>query len=147
LLLSPAAINAIVLFFVRGELREDPGNFMANLALRAGRGVVRVQIFAGLLLVAHGLLKLVLVAAVARHHRWAYPAAVVVFGGFVVYQSYQIAVRPSAFLWVVTLVDVAVVAARGHVRPPAREVLAPVPSVRLDWPGSGGGAIPPMRSR
>lgn len=114
LLLSPNAINAIVLFFVRGELREDPGDFMANLLLRAGRGVVRFQIFAGFLLIAHGLIKLVLVAAVARHHRWAYPVAVVVFGGFAVYQSYQIAVRPSAFLWAVTIVDVAVIALIAH---------------------------------
>ena len=114
LLLSPNAINAIVLFLIRGELREDPGDFMANLLLRSGRGVVRIQIFAGLLLVAHGLLKLVMVASVARHHRWAYPAAVAVFGGFVVYQSYQITVRPSAFLWVVTIVDVIVVALIAH---------------------------------
>ena len=48
---------------------------------------MRIQIFAGLLLVSAGLIKLVLVAAVARHRRWAYPVAVVVFGGFAVYQS------------------------------------------------------------
>ena len=114
LLLAPNTINAIVWFFVRGELREDSKDLVANLLLRAGHGVVRVQIFAGILLVAHGLLKLVLVAAVARNHRWAYPTAVLVFGGFVVYQSYQIAVRPSAFLWVVTVIDVVVIALIAH---------------------------------
>ncbi|HUX34318.1 MAG TPA: DUF2127 domain-containing protein [Gemmatimonadaceae bacterium] len=114
LLLSPRAINAIVLFFVRGELREDPRDLLANLLLHAGAGVVRIQLFAGLLLVAHGLLKLVLVASVERNQRWAYPTAIVVFGGFVVYQAYQIAVRPSAFLWVVTIVDVVVIALIAH---------------------------------
>ncbi|HUX33450.1 MAG TPA: DUF2127 domain-containing protein [Gemmatimonadaceae bacterium] len=114
LLLSPSAINAIVLFFVRGELREDPKDLLANLLLHAGHGVVRIQIFAGLLLVAHGLLKLVLVASVEREQRWAYPTAIVVFGGFVVYQAYQIAIRPSAFLWVVTIVDVLVIALIAH---------------------------------
>ena len=114
LLLSPRAINAIVLFFVRGELREDPRDLLANLLLHAGAGVVRIQLFAGLLLVAHGLLKLVLVASVERSQRWAYPTAILVFGGFVVYQAYQIAVRPSAFLWVVTIVDVVVIALIAH---------------------------------
>lgn len=114
LLLSPNAINAVVRFFVRGELREDPKDLLANLLLRAGAGVERIQLFAGLLLVAHGLLKLVLVASVEREQRWAYPTAIVVFGGFVVYQAYQIAVRPSAFLWAVTIVDVLVIALIAH---------------------------------
>jgi uncharacterized membrane protein len=114
LLLSPAALNAVILFLVRAELREDPRQLLAHGFLRAGQGVMRVQIFAGLLLVSHGLIKLVLVAAVARHRRWAYPVAVVVFGGFAVYQSYRIAVRPSAFLWVVTILDVVVIALIAH---------------------------------
>ncbi|MGA9835752.1 MAG: DUF2127 domain-containing protein [Gemmatimonadaceae bacterium] len=114
LLLSPRAINAIVLFFIRGELREDPKDLLANLFLRASRDVFPVQVFAGIVLVAHGVMKVLLVAAVARGHRWAYPTAIVVFGGFIAYQSYQIAVRPSAFLWAITVIDLAVVALIAH---------------------------------
>ncbi len=112
--LSPRALNAIVLFFVQGELREDPRDFLSNLLLHASHGVVRVRIFAGILLVAHGAFKLGLVGAVARRHLWAYPTALVIFSGFVVYQLYQIAVGPSAFLWLITVVDIIVIALIAH---------------------------------
>jgi len=114
LLLSPTALNSVILFLMRAELREDPKALLADLFLRAGQSMAHMQIFAGVLLVSHGLIKLVLVAAVARHQRWAYPVAVAVFGGFAVYQSYRIAIHPSAFLWVVTIVDVMVIALIAH---------------------------------
>ncbi|MHB1862089.1 MAG: DUF2127 domain-containing protein [Gemmatimonadaceae bacterium] len=114
LALSPRALNAIVLFFIQGELREDPKDLLANLFLHASHGVVRVRIFAGILLVAHGAVKLGLAGAVVRRHLWAYPTAVVIFSGFVVYQVYQIAMGPSVFLWLVTIVDVAVIALIAH---------------------------------
>ncbi|HUX34333.1 MAG TPA: DUF2127 domain-containing protein [Gemmatimonadaceae bacterium] len=112
--LSPRALNAIVLFFIQGELREDPRDFLANLFLHASHGVVRIRLFAGILLVAHGAIKLGLVGAVVRRRLWAYPTAIVIFSGFVVYQLYQIAVGPSVFLWLVTVVDIAVIALIAH---------------------------------
>ena len=114
LALSPSSINAIVLFFIQGELREDPKDFLANLLLHASHGVVRLRIFAGILLVAHGAIKLGLVGAVVRRQLWAYPAAIVIFGGFVVFQFYQIATGPSVFLWLLTLIDILVIALIVH---------------------------------
>jgi len=75
---------------------------------------VRVRIFAGILLMAHGAVKLGLVGAVVRRHLWAYLTAVVIFSGFAVYQLYQIAVGPPVFRWLVTIVDIAVIALIAH---------------------------------
>ncbi|HUZ93012.1 MAG TPA: DUF2127 domain-containing protein [Candidatus Paceibacterota bacterium] len=106
---SPATINAIALFFIRGELSEDPKDFLANLFLHATQGVIQAQVFAGILLVVHGAVKLFLVAGLVRNKLWAYPASIAIFGGFVLYQFYQLHLGYSLFLWVVTVVDILVI--------------------------------------
>ncbi len=107
--ISPGTINTIALFFIRGELSEDPKDFLANLLLHATQGLIQTQIFAGMLLIAHGLVKIFLVIALRRNKLWAYPAAIAIFGGFVLYQFYQLSVGYSLFLWVVTIIDIAVI--------------------------------------
>ncbi|HEY5219882.1 MAG TPA: DUF2127 domain-containing protein [Gemmatimonadaceae bacterium] len=44
------AINSAVWFLIRGELREDPKDLVANLFLHASTGVVAAHVFAGALL-------------------------------------------------------------------------------------------------
>lgn len=110
LLLSPAAINATILALVRGELTEDPTDFFANLLLRGTHRVVAIKIPASAFLLAHGVVKLALVAALATDRLWAYPAALVIFTGFTAFQLYELTQRASLFMGIVTIADVIVIA-------------------------------------
>ena len=109
LFLSPATINSIVFFFVRGELKEDPTDLFVNLFLRATRNVIQTKTLASLFLLVHGGAKLLLVAGLANNKLWSYPAAIVVFAGFTVYQLYELAHQASLFMGTVTVLDIIVV--------------------------------------
>jgi uncharacterized membrane protein len=81
-------IVQIVLALTAGELLEDPRDLVAN-ALRnaAGGFTTDAQSFAAWYLFSHGLIKLVLVAAVLANRVWAYPAVIVALIGFILYTS------------------------------------------------------------
>jgi uncharacterized membrane protein len=107
--LSPVAINHVVLFFVEGELKEDPTDLVANLLLHTTRSAIEVRVPASVFLIVHGVAKLVLVVGLASNRLWSYPAAILVFAGFTVYQLYQLSQQYSLFLEIVTILDVIVV--------------------------------------
>jgi uncharacterized membrane protein len=73
--LSPAAINRVVFFFLEGELKEDPTDLVANLLLHTTRSAIEVRVPASVFLIAHGIVKLVLVGGLATNRLWSYPAA------------------------------------------------------------------------
>jgi uncharacterized membrane protein len=107
--LSPVAINRVVFFFVEGELKEDPTDLVANLLLHTTRSAIDVRIPASVFLIVHGAVKLVLVGGLATNRLWSYPAAILVFAGFTVYQLYQLSQQYSLFLATVTVLDVIVI--------------------------------------
>jgi uncharacterized membrane protein len=107
--LSPAAINRVVFFFVEGELKEDPTDLVANLLVHTTRSAIEVRIPASVFLIVHGMVKLVLVGGLATNRFWSYPAAILVFAGFTIYQLYQLSQQYSFFLEVVTILDVIVI--------------------------------------
>jgi uncharacterized membrane protein len=107
--LSPAAINRVVFFFVEGELKEDPTDLVANLLVHTTRSAIEVRVPASVFLIVHGMVKLVLVGGLATNRFWSYPAAILVFAGFTIYQLYQLSQQYSFFLEVVTILDVIVI--------------------------------------
>lgn len=107
--LSPDAINRVVFFLMEGELKEDPSDFIANLLLHTTRSTIQVRVPASVFLIVHGIVKLVLVGGLATNRLWSYPAAILVFAGFTIYQVYQLGQRYSLFLEAVTILDVIVV--------------------------------------
>lgn len=107
--LSPVAINRVVSFFVEGELKEDPTDLVANLLLHTTRSAIEVRVPASVFLIVHGIVKLVLVGGLATNRLWSYPAAILVFAGFTIYQLYQLGQRYSFFLEIVTVLDVIVI--------------------------------------
>jgi len=114
LFISPAVINAITLFFVQGELSEDPKDFLMNLFLHGIQSVIQSKTFASVLLMVHGVVKVFLVAGLVRNKLWAYPAALATFGCFVLYQCYQLILGYSLFLLVITVVDILVIGLITH---------------------------------
>ena len=103
-------ITNFALSITKGELLEDPTDFIANhLISSANQLSVDSQHFAALYLIVHGLIKVVLVVVLLRKKLWAYPVSIVVFGLFIVYEVYSFAFTGSLWLLVLALLDIVVV--------------------------------------
>jgi uncharacterized membrane protein len=71
--------------------------------------VVGGTLFASIYLLAHGLVKVVLVVAVLKKQLWAYPVMIFFLVAFILYQAYLIALSFSIALLLLTLFDLFVV--------------------------------------
>ena len=92
------------------ELSEDPHDFLFTHLLSSANHVLNSSLtFAALYLVAHGVVKLVLVVAVLRDQMWAYPWMIGFLVVFIAYQSYLMVLRPTWGIALLTLFDVFVV--------------------------------------
>jgi uncharacterized membrane protein len=108
LLATPEAIGRLLEALTRGELAEDPTDFLATRLLHLSAsdtlttGGLR---FAAIYLLAHGIVKVVLVAAVLRGKLWAYPWMIGFLLLFISYQLYRIAVDPTVGMIALTIFD------------------------------------------
>jgi uncharacterized membrane protein len=110
LLISPSSINNWVKSLTENELSKDPHDFFANHLLKSTHEFTRSgQYFAAFYLLSHGLVKIVVIAALFKQKLWAYPAMIVVLGGFIVYQLYRLSYKFSISLVVLTIFDVFVI--------------------------------------
>jgi len=112
-------VGGLVLFVVRPEtitgilttLTQDPQDIIASGVSRLIQDFsASAQVFAGVYLLSHGVIKVVLVASLFRERLWAYPAAIVVFALFIAYQMYRYALGPSISMLVLSVLDVIVIA-------------------------------------
>jgi uncharacterized membrane protein len=111
LVLSPSRIHHLVASLTQGELSEDPHDFVATHLLHTASGLTgHAVLFGAVYLLAHGLVKVVLVIALLLNKLWAYPWMIVVLLLFIGYQTYRIAFAPSAGLIALTVFDLAIVA-------------------------------------
>src|SRR2546425_4879063 len=89
------------------ELTEDPHDIVANYLLHASQRLSPgVTTFGAIYLLWHGVVKIGLVTALLRRQRWAYPAAIVAFLLFLVYQVSRYAHTHSPELLVLSALDV-----------------------------------------
>ena len=90
LFVSPKALNSLVIFFTAHELSEDPDDWFATTLRHAVNNLSSdTKLFVSVYLVAHGLVKVFLVAGLLRKKLWAYPAALWFLGIFILYQLYR----------------------------------------------------------
>jgi uncharacterized membrane protein len=107
---SPGAISHILAMITQHELSEDPHDFIASHLLRISeRFSADSQFFAAMYLLIHGVVKVLLVWALLRAKLWAYPAAIVVFAAFSVYQMYRYFLSPSFSMIALTVLDAIVI--------------------------------------
>ena len=105
--LTPSRMNAVIRWFTRGELKEDPKDLLSNLLINFGHHFTSsAGILAAIYLLGHGLIKLVTLALLWRKILWAYPLSMLVFAGFIAFQITDIVVKHSIFMIFVTLLDV-----------------------------------------
>jgi uncharacterized membrane protein len=99
----------------RAELMEDPRDIVANTLRQAAEGFsTDAQSFAAWYLFSHGMIKLVLVAAVLANRVWAYPAFIAALIGFILYQFYRISLDVTFVLVAITALDIIVLALAWH---------------------------------
>ncbi len=111
-------VVGIALFFIPPAAIVSLGIYVLNYlpvpALQAGlmaeiaHYTTGAVVFVALYLLSRGLIKAVLIGALLRNIRWAYPASLVVLGLFLVYQSYQIVTDHSLIIIGITLFDLVV---------------------------------------
>jgi uncharacterized membrane protein len=115
LFISPTMLNQLVIGLTQHELVEDPRDVIATTLRHAAAQLsANTQLFASLYLVAHGVVKVVLVVGLLRGKRWAYPAAIGFLCLFIVYQLYRLSYHASVGLLLLTLFDVVVVGLTWH---------------------------------
>ncbi len=105
-LVSPGLIASTVHFLTQDEIAEDPHDLVAN-ALRhaAAHFSLSNEHFMAVYLLAHGIIKIAVVAALLRNRLWAYPVAIAVFSGFIAYQLYRYTLTGGIGLILLTLFD------------------------------------------
>jgi uncharacterized membrane protein len=115
LVLSPTMLNQFVITLTQHELVEDPHDLIAT-ALRRFTAQIspNTQLFASLYLIAHGLIKVALVAGLWRGKQWAYPTAIGFLCLFILYQLYRLSYHTSMGLLLLTLFDVLMVGLTWH---------------------------------
>ncbi len=107
---SPDRINAVIRVVTQHELSEDPKDLIATYLLNSGHQLTKgVTMFAAVYLLWHGVVKLGLVVALLLKRRWAYPAAIVAFFVFLVYQLYRYTHTRSPALLALSIVDLLVI--------------------------------------
>ena len=72
------------------------------------------QHFFAFYLLSHGLVKIVLVYGLLKEKLWAYPASIVVFGAFIVYQLYRYSFTHDFVLILLSIFDLFVIALAVH---------------------------------
>src|SRR4029453_12168667 len=95
LVVSPATIDRVVTGLTQHELSEDPHDFLATHLLRTAHGLTgSAVLFGAVYLLAHGVVKVVLVAALLKNQLWAYPWMIGFLGVFIIYQLYRLLLNP-----------------------------------------------------
>jgi uncharacterized membrane protein len=106
LVVSPATIDRVVTSLTQHELSEDPHDFLATHLLKTAHGLTgSAVLFGALYLLAHGLVKVILVGALLKNQLWAYPWTIVFLGVFILYQVYRLSLKPSVGLAALTVFD------------------------------------------
>ncbi len=107
---SPGLIVRIVHFLTQDEIAEDPHDLVANLLRHAASHLsLSGEHFMAVYLVAHGVIKGLAVAGLLKNKLWAYPGAIVVFSGFIVYQIYRYALMGGIGLIALSCFDLIVI--------------------------------------
>ena len=108
-------VLGVVAVLTQRELAEDPRDLVANYLLHAAQHLsIGTQHFAAMYLLSHGAKKLWLIVGLLRERLWYYPTALILFGLFIAYQLYRFSFTHSAFLLLITAVDVVVIVLTWH---------------------------------
>jgi len=105
----PSQLSSFIEVLTQDELSEDPHEVLATWLTRfADRINVDTLTFGAVYLLAHGIVKAVLVIALLRNRLWAYPWMIAVLLTFIGYQVDRIIRSPTAGMVALTVFDLLV---------------------------------------
>jgi uncharacterized membrane protein len=105
-----STIQHLTWLITHHELTEDPGDFLANNAVRLGHQLAVGRIaFALIFLLPHGAVKVALVIALLRQKLWAYPWALGALTVFLIYQMYLVIAHTTIITAALTVLDVVII--------------------------------------
>jgi uncharacterized membrane protein len=111
LTVSVEAMNSLAFRLLRPELAEDPNDWLANHLLTwVFHLSTDTKVFAIAYLLVHGIVKLVIVAAIWFSQLWAYWLAGIVFSLFVLHQMAHFFTTHSVMMLFLTAVDLVIIA-------------------------------------
>ena len=111
LTVSSQALSGFAYVLLEPELAQDPNDWLANhLLIWIFHLSTDSRVFAIAYLLVHGIIKLVIVAAIWFSQLWAYWLAGIVFSLFVIYQTAHFAVTHSMMMLFLTAVDLVIIA-------------------------------------
>ena len=105
LLLWSGNMVQLVVELINNELLDDPEGFFATHLHSFLSPSHDAQVFGGLYLLSHGVVKLFLLVGLWRNKIWAYPASLAVFTLFIFYQLARFAHTHSLWLLWLTVFD------------------------------------------
>jgi len=110
LIIKPEQVNHLASWLTHDELSQDPHDFIANHILKTAHHLTGASLaFGAAYLLAHGVVKLVLVVEVIRDHLWAYLGLIGVTILFVIYQTYRMVVDFSIAMLLLTIFDLIII--------------------------------------
>lgn len=110
LLVNPAFIARLVGFLTQDEIAEDPRDLVATYLRHAAAHLsLAGERFISIYLIVHGVLKFGLAAALLKRKLPVFPASIVVFAAFIVYQMYRFTFTHGLGLIVLSGFDLVVI--------------------------------------
>lgn len=110
LFITPLQVQHLVAYVTRAELLEDPHDLVArhlsDWSMHLGHNAT---LFGAIYLLSHGVVKIGIVVALLLKKNWAYPAAIVVFSGFAIYQIYATVEKTSIGYALLTVYDLIII--------------------------------------
>jgi uncharacterized membrane protein len=108
--MSPGRIIHLVYLLTQQEINKDPHDLIAtHLRHAAANFTFATEHFMSFYLFGHGIVKLLLVVALLKRQVWAFPTAIAIFSGLVIYQIYRFTLTHSIGLFVLTVIDLVVI--------------------------------------
>jgi uncharacterized membrane protein len=107
-------VRDIVIFLTGYAIIGDPNNYIASHLHALANAPQEVYIIGGAYLIAHGILKSFIAGTLWRNYSWAYPAALIFLGAFILYEFIGIAERGSVPLMCLAVFDILMFALVGY---------------------------------
>lgn len=107
--ISQRFLLRLIVRLTQQELAADPNNVIANFLIHSAQNFsLSARHFLGIYLLSHGVVKLFIIVGLWRRKIWSYPAGIIVFALFILYQLYRFSFTHSPWLMVITLLDLSV---------------------------------------
>ena len=107
LILTHNFISEVIVFLVKERLVGDPDFFISQYISQFGIDFsLSIKLFFAFYLILHGIVNMSMVYGIVKRPSMAYPASLVIFIGFMIYQIYDYLATYSLWMLAIILFDI-----------------------------------------